>query len=196
MKALVYFDAAYDRADPDTPQPHMDGWRKVAAQLYGGISDDDSYTSRELRRRVLSNLFRAEYGVGWGDALEENFSETTVSNVDGTVSPRTPSFVGRAIRQGASSERLDVAAVHVPALLIFARGRLPEEIKLSPDLWQSVRTDEREYGIYFQKYLLRIEKENPALEVKVLSDARHYFFLKNPDQIAQWVKDFTSRRMN
>lgn len=194
-KALVYLDAAYDRADPDTPQPHMNEWSKVAAHLYGGISDDDSYRSRELRRRALSNLFRAEYGVGWGDALEENFSETTVFNVDGTVSPRTPSFVGRAIRQGATSERLDVAAVPVPALLIFARGPLPEQINLSPDLWQAVRTDEREYGIYFQKYLLRIEKQNPALQVKVLADARHYLFLKDPAQIAHWVKDFTGRQI-
>ena len=196
VKSLVYLDAAYDRADPETPQPHVDTWRKVAAQLYGGISDDDSYRSRELRRRALSNLFRADYGVGWGTALEENFSETTVSNVDGTVSERTASFVGRAIRQGASTERLDVATVHVPALLIFARGPFPEQIMLSPDLWQAVRTDEREYGIYFQKYLLRIEKQNPALQVKVLANARHYFFLKDPAQVAQWVKDFTSRGMN
>lgn len=196
VKALVYLDAAYDRADPETPKPHVDAWRKVAGQLYGGISEDDSYRSRDLRRRALSNLFLAEYGVGWGEALEKNFSEITVSNVDGTVSPRTPSFVGRAIRQGASSERLDVAAVRVPALLIFARGPLPDEIKLSPDLWQAVRTDEREYGIYFQKYLLRIEKRNPALQVKVLADERHYFFLKDPIRIAEWVKDFARRQMN
>jgi hypothetical protein len=174
----------------------MDAWRKVAALLYSGIPEDDSYRSRELRRRALSNLFSAEYGVGWGDALEANFSETTVSNVDGTVSPRTPSFVGRAIRQSASTERLDVATVHAPALLIFARGPLPEQITLTSDLWRAVRTDEREYGVYFQNYLLRIEKQNPALQVKVLADARHYFFLKDPAQIAQWVKDFTSRQMN
>lgn len=195
VKALVYLDAAYDRADPETPQPHMDAWTKVTAQLYGGISDDDSYRSLDLRRRALSNLFRADYGVIWGKALEQNLLETTFANVDGTVSPRTPSFVGRAIRQAASTERLNVATVHVPALLIFARGPLPEQIALSSDLWQAVRTDEREYGIYFQKYLMRIEKQNPALQVKVLADARHYFFLKDPAKTAQWVKDF-SKQMN
>ena len=61
-----------------------------------------------------------------------------------------------AIRQGARTERLDVANVHVPALLIFARGPLPDQVTLSDDLWQAIRTDEREYGNYFQKYLLRI----------------------------------------
>ena len=194
VKALVYLDAAYDRADPTTPQPHMDAWKKVAAQLYGGISDDASYRSRRVRRTALSNLFRTEYGVNWGDALEENFSETTVSNVDGTVSPRTPSFVGRAIRQGAGAERLDVAAVHVPAFLIFARGPLPEQITLSPDLWQAVRSDEREYGVYFQEYLRRLQRQNPSLQVKVLADARHYFFLRDPVRVAEWVKDFISRQ--
>ena len=191
VKALIYLDAAYDRADPQTPPPHMDAWRKVATALYGGISDDDSYRSLDLRRKALSNLFRAEYGVPWGRALEENLRETIAVNVDATVSPRTPAFVGRAIQDGARTERLDVAAVRAPALLIFARGPLPRQIALAPDLWEAVRTDEREYGIYFQHYVERIQKINPALQVKILASERHYFFLKDPGQVARSIHEFT-----
>lgn len=30
IRALVYLDAAYDRGDPKTPEPHMEVWRKVS----------------------------------------------------------------------------------------------------------------------------------------------------------------------
>jgi len=36
VAALVYFDAAYDRADPQMPKPRREAWQKVAAQLSGG----------------------------------------------------------------------------------------------------------------------------------------------------------------
>jgi pimeloyl-ACP methyl ester carboxylesterase len=151
IRALVYLDAAYDRGDPKTPQPHIDVWRKVADKLYGGMSEDDSCCSLSARRRALSNLFKAEYGVDWNEALEDNLRETSVVNVDGTLSDRTPSFVGQAIRESNRAERLNVAAVRVPALLIFARGPLPESINLQSDERAAVRKDEQEYGEYFQK---------------------------------------------
>lgn len=190
IRALVYLDAAYDRGDPNTPQPHMDVWRKVADKLYGGISEDESYGSLSVRRAALSNLFKADYGVDWNEGLEDNLRETTVVNVDGTLSDRTPSFVGRAIRETSRTERLNVAAVRVPALLIFARGPLPESISLPPDERAAIREDEREYGEYFQKYLERIRVENPSLVIKTLPDARHYFFLKEPQQVASWIRQY------
>lgn len=193
IKALAYLDAAYDRGDPQTPQPHMEVWRKVASKLYGGISEDDSYRSLSARRNALSNLFKGDYGVDWNEALEYNLRETTVVNVDGTLSDRTPSFVGKAIREGSKGERLNVAAVRVPALLIFARGPIPNTIRLQPDERAAVQKDEQEYGEYFQKYLERIGRENPSLTIKTLPQARHYFFLQDPQQVASWIEQYGDR---
>jgi len=194
IKALVYLDAAYDRADPETPQPHMDAWRKLASHLYGGITEDDSYRSLVERRKALTNLFRSEYNVEWGLALENNLIEVSAINVDGTVSNRTPGFVSAAIREGAKAAKLHVADVRVPALLIFARGPLADSV-LPTELRESIRRDEHEYAAYMQRYEARIREANSALRIITLDSVRHYFFLADPEQTATWIRDCLRRNL-
>jgi pimeloyl-ACP methyl ester carboxylesterase len=190
VSAMVYLDAAYDRADPAAPAPDSRTWQAVAERLYGGIPEDDSYKSFALRVKAMSSLFASDYGVGWGEALDKNLRETNVVNVDGSVSPRAPGFVSQAIREGSRQRRLDLAAIKVPALLIFARGPLPDTVTLTQEQRAAVRNDEREYARYFATYVARIEKENPSLQIKILPAARHYFFLKEPQSVATWIRQF------
>ena len=189
VKALVYLDAAYDRADPEAPQAHMDAWRKLSSHLYGGITEDDSYHSMPERRKALANLFRSEYNLEWGQALENNLIEVSAVNADGSVSDRTPGFVSAAIREGSKGTTLHVADVRVPALLIFARGPLADSI-LPSELRESIRKDERDYAAYFERYEARIRAANSALKIIRLDSARHYFFLADPEQTAAWIRDF------
>jgi hypothetical protein len=44
--------------------------------------------------------------------------------------------------------------------------------------------------VCFQDHVSKIQKKNPALYVKILPDARHYLFLKDPADVAQSVKVF------
>ena len=189
IKALVYLDAAYDRADPEAPQPHMDAWQKLAAHLYGGITDDETYRSLPQRRKALTNLFRSEYNVQWGEALENNLIEVNATNVDGSVSPRTPGFVNASIREGAKAANLHVSNIRVPALLIFAPGPLADSV-LPGELRESIRRDEREYAAYFDGYVAKIRKANSNLKIVRLNSERHYFFLANSEQAANWIREF------
>lgn len=189
IKALIYLDAAYDRADPETPPPHMDAWQKLATSLYGGMTDAESYRSLAQRREALSNLFRTEYNVKWGKALEDNLIEVSAVNVNGSVSDRTPGFVGAAIREGVKAANLHVSDVRVPALLIFARGQLADRV-LPDELRPSIRRDEHDYAAYFARYEAKIGKANPNLKIIRLDTARHYFFLAEPDQTANWIRKF------
>jgi pimeloyl-ACP methyl ester carboxylesterase len=189
VAALVYLDAAYDRADPATPAPHMDAWRKVATKVYGGVSEDATYASLHARRAALTRLFRSEYGVAWTAALEQNLKETTVVNADGSLSPRTPPFVGGAIRRGARAQRLDMSAIKAPALLVFARGRLEDQPITfdDPAVLASIKKDEDDYEVYFRAYAQRLKAQNPKLSIEVLPKARHYFFLQDPGRLAELV---------
>ncbi len=189
IKALVYLDAAYDRADLEAPPPHMDAWQKLASYWYGGITEDESFRSLAQRRKALSNLFRSEYNVAWGKALENNLIEVSAVNVDGSVSPRTPNFVSAAIREGAKAANLHVSDVRVPALLIFARGPLADRI-LPDVLRESIRRDEHDYAAYFDRYEAKIRKANPNLNIIRLDSERHYFFLADPEQTANRIRDF------
>jgi len=189
VRALVYLDAAYDRADPAAPAPHMDAWRKVATKAYGGISEEATYASMSARRTAQASLFRSEYGVAWNAALEQNLKETTVVNADGSVSPRTPPFVGAAIRRGARAQRLDMSAIKAPALLVFARGRLEDQpISFDdPTVLASIKKDEEDYEEYFRAYAQRLKAQNPKLTIEILPKARHYFFLRDPAELATLV---------
>jgi pimeloyl-ACP methyl ester carboxylesterase len=188
VKALVYLDAAYDRADPDAPAPHMDAWKTFASHFYG-MTEDESYRSLAQRRKALANLFRANFDVTWSAALERNLVEVSAVNVDGSVSGRTPAFVSAALAAGAKTTTLHVADVGVPALLIFARGSLADSV-LTDDVRQAIRQDERDYAAYFNRYIARIRSANPALKIITLDSARHYFYLASPDQTATWIRDF------
>ncbi|HET9407006.1 MAG TPA: alpha/beta hydrolase [Candidatus Sulfotelmatobacter sp.] len=195
VQGLLYLDAAYDRGDPETPKPHMDAWNTITAQLYGGVSEDQSYASRDARRRALQNLFRMDYGVGWNDALEANLRETTVENADGSLSPRAPFWVADAIRKGVRSTPFEIPSAAIPALLVFARGRLEDQAVSIGDkqALSTIERDEDEYQTYFENYISRLKSKLPGIRTKILPRDRHYFFLRDPNIISRLLSELAAK---
>lgn len=195
VQGLLYLDAAYDRADPETPKPHMDAWNKITAELYGGVSEDQSYASRDARRQALQSLFRMNFGVQWNAALEANLQETTVENADGSLSPRTPWWVADSIRKGVGSTPFEIPSASIPTLLVFARGRL-EDQPLSIRDKQAlaiIRKDEDEYQLYFDNYIRRLRSKLPGIRIEILPKDRHYFFLLDPTVIIRLLGELAVR---
>ena len=194
LLGLLYLDAAYDRSDPATPKPHMDAWQNVLAQMYGGLSEDQTYASRDARRRALQNLFHANYGVRWNEALESNFIETTTKNADGSLSPRTPGWVPDSIRQGVPTTRLEIPYRSIPTLLVFARGRLENQQFRIPDTQALavIEKDEDDYEAYFEAYVRQLRLKEPGPRIEILPKDRHYFFLHDPESLGRLLHDLSS----
>lgn len=194
LLGLLYVDAAYDRADPATPKPHMDAWQKVAAELYGR-PEAETFVSRETRRQALRTLFRSEYGVSWNQALELNFLETTTENADGSLSPRTPWWVADSIRKGGRSNPFNIPYKSVPTLLVFARGRLEEQPAVIRDkeALGVIEKDEDDYGVYFDGYVQQLMRREPGLRIRILPKDRHYFFLRDPESLTRLLSELRTR---
>lgn len=184
--ALIYLDAAYDRSDPQAPQPTAAVWKKVLDAWLG--NDAEAKASLEKYRGVQQRTF---FGI-WTPSQERNLRETTVQNVDGTVSSRTPSWVPRAISDADKRANVSLAAVKSPALLIFARQRLERRgLALDVETKAGLIRDEEAYEAYFAKYLSRLEQQ-PNLRILVLQQTMHHLYLERPDEVEREMRRFLS----
>jgi pimeloyl-ACP methyl ester carboxylesterase len=142
--ALVYLDAAYDRADTKAPQTNVALMAKVRSAWYGG-NDSGSLASMDARR----DSFRRMYFGIWSDAQEKNMREITVVNADGTVSDRAPAWVGSTMLESDKKERFRLQEVRAPSLLLFARQRLENRpIKLDAATRRELVQEEDRYEKY------------------------------------------------
>ncbi len=181
--ALVYLDAAYDRADPATPQPTASVWQNV---LKAWTGDGDSSTSLDAYRASQRRTF---FGI-WTAAQEKNLKETIVTNVDGTVSSRTPSWIPQAISQSDRREKLQLTSVKQPALMIFARQRLElRGLQLDSATKAGLIRDEDAYEAYFSRYLEKLRRQ-PNFRITVVKQTMHHLYLEKPDEVARLIRDF------
>jgi len=188
VSALVYLDAAYDRADPATPQPTAEVWTKVLKAWVG--DDAQSRSSFDAYRNAQKRTF---FGL-WTAAQENNLRETTIVNVDGTVSGRTPSWVSRAISEADRHETLSVANVKAPALLIFARQRLERRgLQLDGATRAGLVRDEDAYEQYFAAYIAKLEKDQ-NLHIVVVQQTIHHLYLEKPDEVERLIRAFLNAR--
>ncbi len=184
--ALIYLDAAYDRADPKYPKANAALLSKVRAIWLAGYASPTA--SLEARREVSKRL---SFGV-WSDAQEKNLRETTVVNVDGTVTDRTPDWVNSAISDDARKEHLRIQDVRAPALLLFARQRLEERpLKLDATTRREVVQEEEKYEKYVDSYLEPLRHQR-NFKVILLQNTGHGLFLEKPAEIAKLVRLFLS----
>lgn len=182
--SLVYLDAAYDRSDPETPQPTSAVWSKVLDAWVG--NDGLARTSLESYRAAQRRTF---FGI-WTSAQERNLRETVVVNVDGTVSSRTPSWVARAISEADKEAKLSLSSMNVPALLIFARQRLERRgLALDEVTRSGLVRDEESYETYFSKYLSRLRKQM-NFQIIVMTQTIHHLYLERPLEIERTMRQF------
>jgi len=185
VAGLVYLDAAYDRADPQAPQPTASVWSRVTKSWLGDDSEG-AQRSLDAYRRSQKRLF---FGI-WSKAQEENLRETTTVNIDGTVSVRTPSWVPREISQADQHEKLSLSSVHAPALLIFARQRLERRaLVLDEETRQGLVRDEDAYEEYFAGYLETLRKQE-NLRIVVLQQTLHHLYLEKPEEVEVLMRSF------
>jgi pimeloyl-ACP methyl ester carboxylesterase len=184
VASLVYLDAAYDRGDPEAPQPTGAVWGKV---LDAWVGNDEA--ARKSLERYRAAQRRTFFGV-WTGAQERNLRETVVVNVDGTVSSRTPPWVARAISGADKEARPPLSSVKAPALLIFARQRL-ERRGLALD--EATRTglirDEEMYEAYFSRYLSGLRKQT-NFQIVVMSQTMHHLYLERPLEVERAMRRF------
>jgi hypothetical protein len=90
----------------------------------------------------------------------------------------------RGLRQEAKHGKKSASSGDVPAFQTLDHdGELLFRTSL-------IEKDETEYGQYFAKYWQRIEDQNHSLQVKVLDDPRHYFFLQRPKTVVEMIVQF------
>ena len=185
VSGLVYLDAAYDRADPQTPQPTKDVWTRVL-NAWVGPDNEQARASLESYRNAQKRTF---FGI-WSDAQEKNLRESTVVNVDGTISSRTPSWVSRTISEDDRREKLSIASVRQPALLIFARQRLElRGLQLDEATRSGLVRDEETYERYFSAYIAKLRGQK-NLQIVVLPQTIHHLFLEKPSEVERLITTF------
>ena len=183
--ALVYLDAAYDRADTKAPQTNVALMAKVRSAWYGG-NDSGSLASMDARR----DSFRRMYFGIWSDAQEKNMREITVVNADGTVSDRAPAWVDSTILESDKKERFRLQEVRAPSLLLFARQRLENRpIKLDAATRRELVQEEDRYEKYFNSYVEGLRHQR-NLKVIVLPNTMHALFLEKPAEVAKLMRMF------
>jgi pimeloyl-ACP methyl ester carboxylesterase len=188
VSALIYLDAAYDRADPQTPQPTPDVWAGVL-KAWVGSDNEQCQSSLDALRSTQRRTF---FGV-WTEAQEQNLREATVVNVDGTVSSRTPSWVGRAISDADRHEKLSIESIKIPALLIFARQRLERRgLQLDDATRSGLIRDEDAYERYFSQYVVKL-KQQKNIEVEILPQTMHHLYLERPAEVERLMRQFLKR---
>jgi pimeloyl-ACP methyl ester carboxylesterase len=185
--ALIYLDAAYDRADTRAPKPDLAAWAKVRESWYG--TELQTYSSMDLRRERMKRIY---FGV-WSDAQEKNMREISVQNVDGTVSDRTPSWVDAAISDDSRKQHPRLQDVKAPALLLFARQRLENRpIKLDRATRRTLVEDEDKYEKYFRKYV--DENRRRSFKIIVLENTMHALYIEKPTEVAKLMRMFLPER--
>ncbi|HXH38486.1 MAG TPA: alpha/beta hydrolase [Thermoanaerobaculia bacterium] len=185
VAGLVYLDAAYDRADPEAPKPTASVWSSITKACFGGDSDG-AQRSLEAYRRSMKCLF---FGI-WSKGQEENLRETTVVNIDGTVSARTPSWVPREISEAAQHEKVSLSSVHAPALLLFARQRMEKRgLVLDETTRQGLVRDEDAYEAYFARYQKKLRAQK-NLQIVVLQQTLHHLYLEKPAEVEILIRRF------
>jgi pimeloyl-ACP methyl ester carboxylesterase len=182
--ALIYLDAAYDRSDPRSPTTNDSLLAKIRATWVG--SNDQPNASLEARRELSK---RMSFGI-WSEAQEKNMRETTVVNVDGTVSDRTPRWVDSAISEADKKEHLRLQDVRAPALLLFARQRLENRpIKMDPATRRELIQEEEKYEKFVDGYLEGVRRQR-NLKVIVLQNTMPALFLEKPAEVAKLMRMF------
>jgi pimeloyl-ACP methyl ester carboxylesterase len=182
--SLIYLDAAYDRTDPETPQPTSAVWGNVLVAWVG--NSEISRTSLDRYRAAQQRTF---FGV-WSVSQERNLQETVVVNVDGTISSRTPSWVAQAISAADKDVRLPLAVLNVPALLVFARQRLEQRgLALDDNTKAGLMRDEGAYEAYFSKYLSSLKKQT-NLQIVVMNQTMHHLYLEKPAEVERVMRTF------
>ncbi len=183
VAALIYLDAAYDRGDTRAPKPDPGMMSKVREEWYGG--DTPTSPSLDSRREKFKKMY---FGV-WSDAQEKNMREISVTNVDGTVSERTPDWVSNYIIEDSRKQRPRLQDVKAPALLLFARQRLEKRpVKLDRDTRRALIDEEDRYEKYFRKYIDENRRRN--FKITVLENTMHALFLEKPAEVAKLMRMF------
>jgi pimeloyl-ACP methyl ester carboxylesterase len=192
---LLYLDAAYDRADPVAPKKTAAAWNRLLRLFYGNESDAAIEASLDAQRAARARLFRLDQGVAWTRGLELNLRDTVVVDADGTVSPRTPSWVPRLMTLGVQKAKFDLSAIACPAVLIYNRGPVPAAALAGLDkpTQAAILDDEADYGRYFDGFLDRVRRQNPRLDILVQPQARHYDFLGHPERLPAQLARLTSQ---
>jgi pimeloyl-ACP methyl ester carboxylesterase len=184
VSSLVYLDAAYDRADPETPHPTSTVWSKVLDAWVG--SDEAARTSLDRYRAAQQRAF---FGI-WTPSQERNLHETTIVNVDGTVSSRTPPWVALAVSHADKETKLSLSTVKSPALLLFARQRLERRgLVLDAPTKSGLIRDEEAYEAYFSHYVSRLEHQ-PNLQIILMQQTMHHLYLEKPAEVEQAMRRF------
>jgi len=187
VAALVYLDAAYDRSDTRVPKPDPALMAKVRESWYG--TESPTYASLDVRRERMKKMY---FGV-WSDAQEKNMREISVTNVDGSVSDRTPSWIDSAIQEDSKKQHPRLQDVKAPALLLFARQRLENRpLKMDRVTRRALMDEEDRYEKYFQKYIDENRRRN--FKITVLENTMHGLFLEKPTEVAKLMRMFLAER--
>jgi pimeloyl-ACP methyl ester carboxylesterase len=184
VASLIYLDAAYDRGDPEAPQPTSAVWGKVLDAWVG-----NGEAARKSLERYRASQRRTFFGI-WTGAQERNLRETVVVNVDGTVSSRTPPWVARAISEADKEAKPPLSSVKVPALLIFARQRLERRgLALDEATRSGLMRDEESYEAYFSRYLSGLRKQ-ANFQIVVMGQTMHHLYLERPLEVERAMRRF------
>lgn len=182
VTALVYLDAAFDRAKP------ID-WELDPFYSAGTPQPAESASKDALRS------FNRRWIPWWNDADERDFEASVYQKLDGTWASGTKPGVDEKIEAGRLSYRYDYGRLTVPALAIYATPRRYPPRYIPPgattaQLNAAQAFVESEWGPFVTSSIAHFRRDVPCARILEIADADHYVFVSHSSEVLAHVRAF------